>query len=201
MMTQYETMMLARTEITNDEISMIEKYLDKIFANVDGTLTTFDKWGKYKLAYPVKKNNYGIYILTRYNIPKENAVTILEEIQTFFKIKCNEIVLRSVTVKLDPTKSNTYQKPDPIDASKTENVDSFLKESKIENFLDSVKVPEGKEASTDTSTPTKENGVKKEIPQEASKDEKPKVETKKDETPKESTASSDDSEPSNDKSN
>ena len=135
---QYETLMLARTESTLDELSSLEKHFDKVLSDVKGTLTTFDNWGKFQLAYPVKKNSYGIYLLLRYELPVAATTKVLQELETFFKIKCNDLILRHVTVKLNPKTASSYQKPDSFEESKAGNIDSFLKENKIENFLDSV---------------------------------------------------------------
>ena len=54
-MINYETLMLARTEITDDEINALERQMDKMASSHKGKMTLFDRWGKSKLAYPVKK--------------------------------------------------------------------------------------------------------------------------------------------------
>src|SRR5690242_20300398 len=116
MLQNYETLMLARSEITNDELSMLEKQFDKYLTDAKGKVTAFDKWGKYRLAYQVGKNDYGVYVLARYQVPGEKITNMLEELNTFLKIKCNEIVLRHVTKKL-ATASTSYNKPDAIDSA------------------------------------------------------------------------------------
>ena len=137
-MSRYETLFLASTEITDDEISSIEHYLDKQLATVKGKLTVFDKWGKYRLAYPVNKSDYGVYILARYEIGDNAGVTnFVKELDSFVKIKCDEFVMRYVSVKLSPNTAANYIKPDPIDAGRTTNVDKFVKEHKMEGILES----------------------------------------------------------------
>ena len=135
---RYETLLLARTETTDDELSMIEQQLDKIFTQANGALSSFDKWGKYQLAYPVNKNSYGIYLLARYEVPKDGVATVLKEVDSFLKIKCNEIILRHLTVKLDASAPVAYQRPDSMDTSRTTSGLDTLKEQKIEQLLDSV---------------------------------------------------------------
>ena len=108
-MTNYEILLLARTEITNDELSTLERQLDKIIASKKGRIFLFDKWGKYKLAYPVNKNLYGIYVLVRYQVPKEEVQSLFKELDTLFRIKYNEVVLRHTTVKLPATVSTLYK--------------------------------------------------------------------------------------------
>lgn len=143
-MLRYETLFLARTEITDDEVSSIERYLDKELATIHGKLTLFDKWGKYRLTYPVKKSDYGVYILVRYEIGDETKVpAFVKELDSFIKIKCNEFIMRYITVKLPKNAPSAYIKPDPIDANRSTNVDSFVKEHKMEGILGKDFEPKG----------------------------------------------------------
>lgn len=137
-LTRYETLMLVSTNITDDELSLIEKNFDLISSNAKGKVSRFDKWGKYRLAYPVNKSSYGIYVLIRFELPKETAPKALPEIETLLKVKCNEIVWRHVTVKLRPDAPQTYHKPEPVDVARTSGIDSILKENKVGNLLESV---------------------------------------------------------------
>jgi small subunit ribosomal protein S6 len=148
-MINYEMLLLTRIEITEDDSSMLENSFDKIISDSGGKLLTFDRWGKYRLAYPVKKNNHGVYILLRYELPSEKTHSTNLELNDFLKIKCNEIVMRNITIKLDPDAPLTYQKPDIEDSSSRSSLDKFFKENKIENLLNSVestKVGPGRES-------------------------------------------------------
>lgn len=137
-MLRYETLVLARTEITNDELSMLEKFFDKHVGNAKGTVDVFDKWGKLRLAYPVGKYDYGMYVLARFQLPKDNVGAIIKEIDAFLKFKCNEFVLRHVTVSVAKNAPTTYERPDSVDVGRSGNLDSFLKENKVENLLKTV---------------------------------------------------------------
>ncbi len=139
---KYETLMLAHTEITNDELGNLESNFEKIFSEAGGKLTTFDKWGKYRLAYPVRKNSYGVYILARYELPKTDLAKTIGAVDSFLKIKCHEFVMRHVNVKLDANAPSEYQRPEPLDSSRASGLDN----GKIENLLDSVDSKSSKEA-------------------------------------------------------
>ena len=160
-MSKYETLMLARTESTDDELMTIENNFEKIFSHVKGSLTTFDKWGKYQLAYPVNKNSYGLYILVRFEIPQKIAGKTLKDLDSFLKIKCNDVVMRHVTVKLDPEAHTLYQKPDPMDGAKSSGIDNLLKEKKIETLLDSVDSSTAAPRAKKPSTPLPEVTIEK----------------------------------------
>src|SRR4051812_15979224 len=122
-MIQYETLMLATTQITHDELTFLEREFEKIAIQTKGNLKSFDRWGKYRLAYPIKKNDYGIYILARYEVPQEALSLVTEQITTFFRIKCNDIVIRYVNVRLVPGTSSVYAKPEAVDAKGMSDID------------------------------------------------------------------------------
>jgi small subunit ribosomal protein S6 len=171
-MAHYETLLLARTEITKDEVINLEKQLDQLITSSKGKLNLFDRWGKYKLAYPIKKHVYGIYLLARYELPEENSAAIFKEIDMLFRIKYNEVVMRSVTIKLEGTPSTTYKKPEPIDSRGGSSLDSFIKEHKMEGLIDDVAVPaEAAKEEAPAQEPTKV------VVEEVTTEEAPTVET------------------------
>jgi small subunit ribosomal protein S6 len=137
-MVRYETLILARTEITDDEISTIERQFDKLLSEYKGETISFDRWGKYHLAYPVGKHDYGIYMLYRYELPQEKLNTFMKDLDTFFKIKCNEFVLRFATVRLPKNAPTNYAKPESLDSNRSTNVEAFMKENKMEGLLGNV---------------------------------------------------------------
>lgn len=135
-MIRYETLMLAKTELTNEEFSMLEKTIEKLVTTAKGKLAGFDKWGKFRLAYPVKKSDYGIYLLARYEVPSHEIDAFSKELLSFFRIKVNELVMRHVSVRLEGDSSAAYKRPDSVDhANGSSNLDSFLKENKMDKLL------------------------------------------------------------------
>ena len=148
MLHKYETLLLARTEITNDELAAIERYLDKHLADNDGKVVVFDKWGKLRLAYPINGSEYGVYILARYDVPEEKVTAVLREIETYFKLKCSDFILRTLTVRLPANASATYQRPDSVEVGRNVSGDTFLKENKMD-LLSSVKSAGGRDFDAD----------------------------------------------------
>lgn len=137
-MVHYETLLLAKTEISEEELKALESFFDKAISEQQGSVHIFDRWGKLKLAYPIKNNSYGIYSLVRYSLPNEAAAqSILADVERFLKIKCHTFMLRHLTKKLNTSASAPYIKPETSTVPR-ESFDSFLKESKIENLLTSV---------------------------------------------------------------
>jgi ribosomal protein S6 len=95
MLRRYETLMLTVPEITQDETKMLEKEFDRLVSDVKGATLSFERWGKYHLAYPVQKHEYGVYFLARYEVPEGTAFP--EELKSMFAIKVNNFVMRTLT--------------------------------------------------------------------------------------------------------
>lgn len=135
MLRRYETLMLTVPEITQDETKRLEKEFDRIVADAKGTTLSFERWGKYHLAYPVQKNDYGVYFLARYEVPEGSGVQ--DELKSLFTIKVNTFVMRSVTALLDPKAALAYQRPKSLEESPGTrgDVKDFLKEHKMEGLL------------------------------------------------------------------
>jgi len=161
-MNRYETLVLARSEITGDDLSLIERHIEKLVTEGKGSLKSFDQWGKCRLAYPVNKNNYGVYCLARFDLPSETVKSVLDELNSFIKIKCHETVTRYTTVKLAKNAPDDYMRPETVAASRT----STLDQSKIKNLLNTVdNAPAEKTAAqaTSKSEPKAEEHVEQEI--------------------------------------
>ena len=128
MQRHYETLMLRSSHTTDDEIAGLEKALRSELKSSKGTVGTFDKWGKYRLAYPVRKQEYGMYLLARYTVDSESP--FFKSFEHHLRVKCNEFVMRHVNVALTDEQFNAdYIKPEPLDTQA--NVDNFVKNNKM----------------------------------------------------------------------
>lgn len=137
-MMRYETLFLAVPEITNDEAASIEKEFDKMVRVSQGGLISFERWGKYRLAYPVAGNEYGVYFLARFECEPGYHQSVLDDIKQFFIISQSTIVKRYVTTRLDSKASLAYQRPESLEDS-PRDVDDFLRKNKMEGLLSNQK--------------------------------------------------------------
>lgn len=138
MLSRYETLFLTVPEITQDESKTIEKQLYALISVSNGSIISFEKWGKYKLAYPVRKYDYGVYFLMRFEIEDDlKRGNLINSIRDFFNVKHTELVMRHVIVRLNPKASLAYKKPDSLEEVPTIDVDEFLKENKMTGLLSS----------------------------------------------------------------
>lgn len=134
---RYEILTLAVPEITQDEAKNLETEIERIVRAAKGSVISYEKWGKYRLSYPIKKNDYGIYFLARLEAPNGQVV---DDIKNFFVIKAGDVVMRNIITRLDEKKPLTYQRPKSLEEAPTSSrgdVPSFLKDNQMEGMLSS----------------------------------------------------------------
>lgn len=113
-MLRYEVLMLTIPEITEDEARSIETQFSSAVKAAKGSMISFERWGKYHLAFPIAKHEYGVYFLARFEIEKEPA-KVLEDIKALLSIKLHDMVLRTMTERLSDKQSLEYQRPPSLE--------------------------------------------------------------------------------------
>lgn len=131
-MRQYEALLLTIPEITGDEIKNIETQLDKVVKAGTGSTISFERWGKYRLAYEINKSDYGVFFLARFELPK--GTKTLEDMKHLLKVKLNNVIMRDMISALDPKQPLTYQRPRSLEEAPTREAE-LSKDSKINSFL------------------------------------------------------------------
>lgn len=71
-MNQYEIAVLYHPDLEVD-LSKAEEKVTKIIAGNGGKIVKNDNWGKRKLAYTIKKQEYGVYVFYTVEIPGEGV--------------------------------------------------------------------------------------------------------------------------------
>jgi ribosomal protein S6 len=135
MLRQYEALLLTVPEITGDEIKHLESTLDKTIKAGTGSTISFERWGKYKLAYDINKNDYGIFFLMRFEIPQ--GTTVVNEMKTLLKVKLNNVVMRDMISALNPKHPLTYQRPRSLEEAPARESESFSRDNKMSGFFSS----------------------------------------------------------------
>jgi len=126
---RYETLILTIPEITSEESAKLETQFVDAIKKAKGNLISYEKWGKYKLAYSVNKNEYGIYFLARFDVSDEDKVELFEKIKELFSIRFNEIVMRHMNAVLPKQGSLEYQRPKSLEET-PQDVDSIVRKSR-----------------------------------------------------------------------
>lgn len=87
-MNQYEIAVLYHPDLEIDLATAAAK-VEKIFTDNGGKVVSNDNWGKRKLAYPIKKNEYAVYVFYTVELPAqsvrkvESTLNITDEVIRF----------------------------------------------------------------------------------------------------------------------
>ena len=94
-MANYESVLIARQDLGASQVSNIVSDLSDIIKKEGGEVVRVDNWGLKNLAYRIKKNRKGHYVVMNIAAPA-NAIAEVERIMRF-----NEDIIRYMTVKVD----------------------------------------------------------------------------------------------------
>lgn len=93
-MNQYEAAVLYHPDLEIDLEKAANKVV-KLFTDNGGKVVNTDNWGKRKLAYPVKKNEYAVYVFYTLELPAE-AVQKIEA-----SLNITDEVIRFLITRVD----------------------------------------------------------------------------------------------------
>src|SRR6476620_11301596 len=118
-MALYEHLLIARQDISAQQVDALATHLKTIVEGEGGKVEKQEYWGLRGLAYRIKKNRKGHYVLLNINAPSK-AVIELER-----QLKINEDVLRYLTVKVDQfdVSSNKNRRDDKPEGAKPEEAE------------------------------------------------------------------------------
>src|SRR5262244_2834498 len=91
----YENVFIARQDISSTQAEALTEQFANLIAEQGGKVTKKEQWGLRNIAYRIKKNRKGHYILMNIDAPAA-AVTEMER-----QMRINEDVLRYLTVRVE----------------------------------------------------------------------------------------------------
>jgi small subunit ribosomal protein S6 len=91
----YESVLIARQDISAQQVEGLTEALQNVVTENGGTVAKTEYWGLRNLAYRIKKNRKGHYLMLHLDAPAE-AVKELER-----NARINEDVLRHLTIRVD----------------------------------------------------------------------------------------------------
>ena len=94
-MSLYETVIIARQDIAAPQVETLTEDFANIITGLGGQVTKREYWGLRNIAYRVKKNRKGHYVLFNIDAPSA-AVKELER-----QMSLNEDILRFLTVRVE----------------------------------------------------------------------------------------------------
>ena len=101
-MRYYELIYIVNSNVERKKIDQVMKDISSRLENTESKIINHVVWGKKKLAYPIKGNTYGNYILLHYEGGDNNKIN---EFDSWLKL--SGLVIRHMIVRLQ-------EKPDVV---------------------------------------------------------------------------------------
>ena len=91
----YESVFIARQDVSTSQVDGLTDTFEKIIKDLGGSVTKKESWGLRTMAYRVKKNRKGHYVLMNIDAPSD-AIKEMER-----QMNINEDVIRHLTTRVD----------------------------------------------------------------------------------------------------
>jgi len=136
----YETTFVIDAHLQDEAIEKsVDKFL-KFIENSGGKLGLIDRWGKRRLAYEIRKKQYGFYVCARYQADG----SFIQNLEREFQL--DEDVLRSLTILVPKSVlKDEKNNPRPVKAEENEtdneNSEADIKKTESQK-VDEVVKPE-----------------------------------------------------------
>lgn len=105
-MANYESVLIARQDLGASQINTLVSDLSEVIKKEGGEVVKVDNWGLKNLAYRIKKNRKGYYVLLNIVAPAK-AVAEYERL-----IRLNEDIIRYMTVKVEDFNNEAAEEED-----------------------------------------------------------------------------------------
>ena len=89
-MRKFESIFILKSDVTEEQVENVLKEIKK-FVNAKKV----EKWGKRKLAYPIKKQTEGYYVLYEFEKANNNH----DKLEEYYKN--NELIIKHIIVAKD----------------------------------------------------------------------------------------------------
>ena len=113
-MAYYETVFMARQDLTDAQVKSMTDEFSKIITDNGGKIAKVENWGLLQLAYKINKAKKAHYVLLETDAPAP-AVQEMER-----NMRINEDVIRSLTIRLDAPS----EEPSPMMGGGSDKSDS-----------------------------------------------------------------------------
>tara|TARA_B100001115_G_scaffold541_1_gene506 strand:- start:33 stop:464 length:432 start_codon:yes stop_codon:yes gene_type:complete len=134
-MRYYELIYIVNSNVERKKIDQVMKDISSRLEKTESKIINHVVWGKKKLAYPIKGNTYGNYILLHYEGGDNNK---LNEFDSWLKL--SGLVIRHMIVRLEEKpdavkdfsdeklENSSEKKPEELNEEKEENKEQLEKE-------------------------------------------------------------------------
>ena len=149
-MRKYETVFVIDSLLKAEEIENIITKYERFITDHGGQIESIDRIGKKRLAYDIKKRQYGYYVLILF----DGIPSMIKQLEREYRL--NESLLRFITIKLDKhalkaLEKSRIEKPAPVAVEKTDKADTAdkadVEDAPVESakVVDTEDIPDAKE--------------------------------------------------------
>jgi small subunit ribosomal protein S6 len=158
---KYETIFVVDSLLKTEEIEAIITKHERFVSANGGEINATEKWGKKRLAYEIKKRQYGYYVLIRFDGP----AAMIKQLEREYRL--NESILRYMTLQLskqalkalDKQLSYAQAEEDIKKAATSEEPKKPETSEKPEPALEKETTQESQSDEAETAEPVSEEGV------------------------------------------
>lgn len=100
---QYELMYIVPTTFTDEEVGKIEGNVKALLEKQGATVTETTRLGKFRFAYPIKKQRHGSYVLVNFETEPKSVAKIDE------LLRISNEVLRHLILRADEAGGNKFE--------------------------------------------------------------------------------------------
>ena len=123
-MRYYELIYIVNSNVERKKVDQVMKDIGERLEKAGSKLINHTVWGKKKLAYPIRGNTYGTYILAHYNGGDNEK---LSEFDSWLKL--SGLAIRHMIVKLD-------KEPEVVEILSQEESKENISKDKLEDKKD-----------------------------------------------------------------
>lgn len=91
----YESVVIINAALEDDQIEATITHIQETITTHGGEILDLDKWGRKRLAYPIKKSKSGYYAVFRFNATTDLIATLERN------YRLDENIVRYLTIQLD----------------------------------------------------------------------------------------------------
>ena len=108
-MANYESVLIARQDLGASQVNSIVEDLSSVIKKEGGEIVRVDNWGLKNLAYRIKKNRKGHYVILNIAAPA-SAIAEYERV-----MRVNEDIIRYMTIKVEEFSSANSDKESAVE--------------------------------------------------------------------------------------
>lgn len=108
-MANYESVLIARQDLGASQVNGIVEDLSNVIKKEGGEVVRVDNWGLKNLAYRIKKNRKGHYVVLNIAAPA-SAIAEYERL-----MRVNEDIIRYMTIKVEEFSSANGEKESAVE--------------------------------------------------------------------------------------